>query len=241
MRHPIKLGLIDDEVLALERLSYFISGIPGYKVEFAVTDPHEGLRLASEKTCDILITDVQMQALNGLIISERMEELGIPVIICSAYKKFALPSIDISVAAYIVKPIVDVLSLKSKLEKVARKIQHNVAPPEPVRDYFLVEDYVTFGLTKVSYERLLFVEQIQNYTYFHAPPHVYKQRSTIQSVEESLPNSMFARIHKSFIVNLDKVVKILPNEVILENGKSLVLTRTYRDGLLKAYKVVDRQ
>ncbi|MBN7813095.1 response regulator transcription factor [Algoriphagus sp. H41] len=241
MRHPIKLGLIDDEVLALERLSYFISGIPGYKVEFAVTDPHEGLRLATEKTCDILITDVQMQALNGLLISERMEELGIPVIICSAYKKFALPSIDISVAAYILKPVVDVLSLKRKLEKVARKITSEAVLPEPVRDYFLVEDYVTFGFTKVAFGKLLYVEQIQNYTYFHAPPQVYKQRSTIQSVEKVLPNSMFARIHKSFIVNLDKVVKILPNEVILENGKSLVLTRTFRDALLNTYKVLDRQ
>ena len=241
MRHPIKLGLIDDEALALERLSYFISGIPGYKVEFAVTDPHEGLRLASEKVCDILITDVQMQALNGLIISEQMEELGIPVIICSAYKKFALPSIDISVAAYILKPVVDVLSLKRKLEKVARKINQEVPLPEPVRDYFLVEDFNTFGFTKVPFEKLVFIEQIQNYSYFHAPPHVYKQRSTIRAVKESLPSSMFARIHKSFIVNLDKVVKILPKEVILEDGKSLGLTMTYRDALLKAYKVVDRQ
>lgn len=241
MRNPIKLGLIDDEFLALERLSYFISGIPGYQVEFAVTDPLEGLRLASGRACDILITDVQMQALNGLLILERMEELGVPVIICSAYKKFALPSIDASVAAYILKPIVDVLSLKSKLEKVARKINNEAIPPEPVRDYFLVEDYVTFGFTKVAYRKLLYVEQIQNYTYFHVPPDVYKQRSTIQSVEKMLPNSMFARIHKSFIVNLDKLAKILPNEVVLENGKSLVLTRTYRDALLNTYKVVDRQ
>ncbi|HSF55911.1 MAG TPA: response regulator, partial [Algoriphagus sp.] len=178
MQDQIKLGLIDDEPLALDRLRYFISGIPGYEVEFAVTNPIEGLRLASLKVCDILITDVQMEKLNGLLISEQMEELGVPVIICSAHQEFALPSINVSVAAYLLKPV-NALDLKKVLEKVSRKMNiGKLAAFEIQRDYLLVEDYASFGYTKVPFQSIYYVEQAQNYSYFHAPPHVYKQRST---------------------------------------------------------------
>lgn len=240
MQNQIKLGLIDDEPLALERLSYFISGIPGYEAVFAVTNPIEGLRLASLNACDILITDVQMEKLNGLLISEKMEELGVPVIICSAHQEFALPSINVSVAAYLLKPV-NVLDLKKTLEKVSRKM--NIAKQitfEAQRDYLLVEDFASFGYTKVLFHSLYYVEQAQNYSHFHVPPHVYKQRSTLESVERSLPSSTFIRIQKSYLINVSKLTKILPHEVILEDGTELPLGSGYRDKLLDAYKLVTR-
>ncbi|RIW12175.1 DNA-binding response regulator [Algoriphagus lacus] len=240
MQNQIKLGLIDDEPFALDRLSYFISGIPGYEVVFASTNPMEGLRLASLKVCDILITDVQMEKLNGLLISEKMEELGLPVIICSAHQEFALPSINVSVAAYLLKPV-NPLDLKKVLEKVSRKTNiGRQTASEPQRDYILVEDYASFGYTKVSFQSLYYVEQAQNYSYFHAPPHVYKQRSTIQSVEQLLPGSTFVRIHKSYIISISKLTKILPKEVFLENGIALPLGNAYKDSLLNVYKLVSR-
>lgn len=240
MKDIIKLGLIDDEPLALERLRYFISGIPGYIVEFAVTNPMEGLRLASHKACDILITDVQMESLNGLLISEQMEELGVPVIICSAYEEFALPSINLSVARYLVKPV-NAYSLKKLLEKVSKKMcGQKEAHKDKSDDYFLVEDYSTFGFTKVLYQSLFYVKQEGNYSYFNAPPHVYKQRSTLDSVEKSLPNSTFIRIQKSYLINLSKLTKILPREVVLEDGTTLPLGFGYRDDILNAYKLVSR-
>jgi len=240
MQNQIKLGLIDDEPLALDRLSYFISGIPGYVVVFAVTDPMEGLRLASSKLCDILITDVQMERLNGLLISEKMEELGVPVIICSAHQEFALPSINVSVAAYLLKPV-NALDLKKILEKVARKMHlGKQTASESQKDYLLVEDYASFGYSKVPFQSLYYVEQAQNYSYFHAPPQVYKQRSTIQSIEQLLPIATFVRIHKSYIINLTKLTKILPQEVFLENGIALPLGNAYKDSLLNVYKLVSR-
>lgn len=240
MQDQIKLGLIDDELLALDRLRYFISGIPGYEVVFAVTNPMEGLRLASLKVCDILITDVQMEKLNGLLISEQMEELGVPVIICSAHQEFALPSINVSVAAYLLKPV-NALDLKKVLEKVSRKMHlAKQAAIETQRDYLLVEDYASFGYTKVLFQNLYYVEQAQNYSYFHVPPHVYKQRSTIQSVEQLLPNSTFVRIHKSYIINIGKLTKILAQEVFLENGIALPLGKSYKDPLLNVYKLLSR-
>lgn len=240
MQDQIKLGLIDDELLALDRLRYFISGIPGYDVVFAVTNPMEGLRLASLKVCDILITDVQMEKLNGLLISEQMEELGVPVIICSAHQEFALPSINVSVAAYLLKPV-NALDLKKVLEKVSRKMHlARQTAIETQRDYLLVEDYASFGYTKVLFQSLYYVEQAQNYSYFHVPPHVYKQRSTIQSVEQLLPNSTFVRIHKSYIINIGKLTKILAQEVFLENGIALPLGKSYKDPLLNVYKLLSR-
>ena len=237
MKNPIKLGLIDDESLALKRLRYFISGIPGYQVEFAETNPKEGLRLASHKVCDILITDVQMEGINGLIISEAMEELGVPVIICSVHEEFALASINLSVAGYLLKPV-NALSLKKILEKVSRKV--NLLKDiglEKSKDYFLVGDHASFGFSKVAFTELYHVEQTKNYSLFHVPPKVFKQRSTLQSVERMLPEQMFVRIHRSFLVNISKVEKIMPREVILDNGIILPLGENYSPGLLNAYQL----
>ena len=186
MKNQIKLGLIDDESLALDRLSYFISGIPGYHVEFAETNPLDGLRFASQKICDILITDVQMEKLNGLLISEQMEELGVPGI------------------------------------------------------FFMVENYASFGYTKVAFSSLYYVEQKQNYSLFHAPPNIYKQRSTLQSVEIMLPELTFVRVQKSFLVNITKLEKILHKEIILDNGIVIPLGDSYKDQLLNAYKLFNR-
>ena len=240
MKNQIKLGLIDDESLALDRLNYFISGIPGYHVEFAETNPLDGLRLASQKICDILITDVQMEKLNGLLISEQMEELGVPVILCTAHEEFAIPGIDLSVAGYLVKPV-NFLKLKKLLEKVSRK--QNLlkeTPHEKSKDYFLVEDYASFGYTKVAFSSLYYVEQKQNYSLFHAPPNIYKQRSTLQSVEIMLPELTFVRVQKSFLVNITKLEKILHKEIILNNGIDIPLGDSYKDQLLNAYKLFNR-
>ncbi|WP_339707695.1 LytTR family DNA-binding domain-containing protein [Algoriphagus aquimarinus] len=240
MKNPIKLGLIDDESLALDRLIYFISGIPGYQVEFAETNPLDGLRLASQKICDILITDVQMEKLNGLLISEQMEELGVPVIICSAYEEFALPSINLSVAGYLVKPV-NAWGLNKLLEKVSRKLNLvKETAQEKSKDYFLVEDYASFGYTKVAFSNLYYVEQKQNYSLFHAPPHIYKQRSTLQSVEIMLPELTFVRVQKSFLVNITKLEKILHKEIILDNRIVIPLGDSYKDQLLNAYKLFNR-
>ncbi|SFT46300.1 DNA-binding response regulator, LytR/AlgR family [Algoriphagus locisalis] len=240
MKNPIKLGLIDDESLALDRLRYFISGIPGYQVEFAETNPLDGLRLASQKTCDILITDVQMENLNGLLISEQMEELGVPVIICSAHEEFALPSINLSVAGYLVKPV-NAWGLKKLLEKVSKKLHMlKETSLEKSKDYFLVEDYASFGYTRVAFNDLYFVEQKQNYSHFHAPPQIYKQRSTLQSVEVVLPELTFVRVQKSFLINITKLQKILNKEVILDNGMVVPLGESYKPRLLNAYKLFNR-
>ncbi|MFC5623287.1 LytR/AlgR family response regulator transcription factor [Algoriphagus winogradskyi] len=240
MKNPNKLGLIDDETLALDRLKYFISGIPGYQVEFAETNPMDGLRLASQKICDILITDIQMENLNGLLISEQMEELGVPVIICSAHEEFALPSINLSVAGYLIKPV-NAWGLNKLLEKVSKKLNiQKEATLEKSKDYFLVEDYASFGYTKVAFSSLYHVEQKQNYSLFHAPPHIYKQRSTLQSVEIMLPEWTFVRVQKSFLINITKLQKIFHKEIILDNGMIVPLGDSYKDQLLNTYKLYNR-
>lgn len=238
MQEFIKIGLIDDEALAIKRLQNCIDGIPGYQVVFAETNPLIGLRLATQRVCDILITDIQMGKLNGLLICEQMEEIGLPVIICSAFQEYALPSISVSVSGYLLKPV-ELLALKRTLEKVTQKMDsYNRMKKNYPMDYLFVEDYASFGVVKIRFQDLMYIEQKGNYSFFQSTTKEYKQRSTLQSIEKNLQHPNLVRIHKSFLVNIEKVTKIFPNEVELENGKSLPLGRTYEDNLNSVYRLV---
>jgi two-component system LytT family response regulator len=234
----IKIGLIDDELPSLTRLQKYIAGMPGFNVVFSETNPKQGLHLAVRNTCDILITDIQMGSVNGLVICEQMEQIGLPVIVCSVHEEFAIPSISYSVSAYLLKPVrFDIL--KETLDKVARKMgERNLSDESLTRDYIIVEDFESFGFAVVKYKDLIYVEQRNNYSFFYTKTNEYKQRSTLYSVENDVKSSAFVRIHKSIIVNIDKVQKIYPKEVLLEDGKLLPMGRIYKDKLMNAYRLV---
>src|SRR5690606_11305211 len=119
MENPIKLGLIDDEQYALDQLEKKIRSIPGFNIAFAVTDPLLGYARVIKGDCDVLITDIEMETFNGILISKELEALNIPVIICSAYKEFTLEGIKASVLDYILKPASS-LELLSALRKASK-------------------------------------------------------------------------------------------------------------------------
>lgn len=233
----IKLGLIDDESLALDYLNQIIKGIPGYQISFSVTDPIEGFRLAKQKACDILITDIEMEQLNGLIISEEMETLEMPVIIYSAHKDYAIPGINISVSGYLLKPV-PVLDLRRALLKASKKMfARRQRLVEESWDFVLLGEEGHFGHAKVSFDSIYYLEQIRNYTYFQAPPKVYKERSSISDWVNKLPTNTFIQVHKSFVVNFSRVERILGNEVILTNGKSVPVGRSFREDLFEVCRI----
>lgn len=233
----IKIGLIDDEPLALDLLNQVMKGIPGYQVVFSETDPCEGLKLARQKACEVLITDIQMEKLNGLIISEEMEMLDLPVIICSAYKEYAIPGINISVSGYLLKPV-EVLDLKRALTKASKKLTVlRQRTTEEKCDSILLNEEGHFGLTKVPFDSIVYLEQIRNYTYFHVPPKVYKERTAINDWVNKLPPNLFIQIHKSYIISFSKLDKVLSKEVVLTNGKSISIGLTFRDELLAALRI----
>lgn len=233
----IKLGLIDDEQLQLDYLNQIIKGIPGFQISFSVTDPIEGFRLAKQKACDILITDIEMERLNGLIISEEMETLEMPVIICSAFKDYAIPGINLSVSGYLLKPV-QILDLNRALLRASKKLMaRKQRIVEESWDFVLLNEEGHFGYTKVSFDSIFCLEQIRNYTYFQAPPKVFKERSTISDWLNKLPPNMFIQIHKSFVVNFGKVDRILGNEVVLTNGKSIPVGRSFREDLFEVCRI----
>lgn len=237
MEKKIRIGLIDDEPLALVRLEGFIAGIPGYEVVFMESDPMIGLHKALREECDVLITDIQMGKINGLLICEQMEEIGMPVIICSAHEEYALQSIEVSVSGYLVKPV-KILSLKQTLEKVAKRLDGYLQRKKDSQKHFLlVEDPERFGLTRVLFSDIQYIEQRDNYTHFFTTKGEIVQRSTLSFVESSINYPNLIRIHRSFMVNVEVVEKVLAKEVILEKEVTIPIGPNYKDRLLDTFLI----
>lgn len=234
MKSLVKLGLIDDEFFELENLKGLLKGIPGYKVSFAVTDPKEGIKLARNFECDILMTDIEMDKLNGLIISEEMEKIGIPVIVCSAYEKYALDSINLSVAGYLVKPV-KTLPLKDLLNKVKSKfIEPRKTSPSHSLNFVMLRTPDSFGSFKIYWIDIYYIEQIKNYTYLYSENQTFRERSTLEDWASKAPEELFIRVHNAIIVNFSYVTRIVGNNVELSNGKNLPLSYRYRKALKEA-------
>ncbi|WP_192349413.1 LytTR family DNA-binding domain-containing protein [Algoriphagus sp. Y33] len=227
MEQPIKIGLIDDEEMALEYLRKMIRAIPGFEVAFAETDPFKAFHFTEEGKCDLLITDIEMESYHGMLLSKDLELLDIPVIICSAYKEYALEAYGASVLDYLIKPVSH-LELRRSLRKATKRFANTRLPEvKIVRNFVLLKEDGSATFNKVFFDDILYLEQLKNYTQYVTASAKYKERGTMAYALSKLPNNQFIRVHQSFVANINKIVKVFPQDIQLVNGHYIAKGKTY--------------
>jgi DNA-binding LytR/AlgR family response regulator len=217
---------VDDEKYALDLLIDNIRRVPFLHLVAVCKNGVEALRFLEREPIDLVFLDIQMPALNGLQLLRKLKIKPL-VIIVSAFKSYALESYDLDVLDYLLKPI-----SFERFMKAANKANdyyqliHKQKDSKP--DYIFVN--ADYRLVKIDIDTILYVEGMKDYVKFFvansSKPIVPKL--SLKMVEEMLPEDHFARIHKSYIVNEDKVVSLQKREVQLVNQITLPLSRNYR-------------
>jgi DNA-binding LytR/AlgR family response regulator len=224
---------IDDEPLALQLVAGYIEKTPGLTLAGRFDNPLDAMEFLSREAVDLIFVDIQMPDLTGLEFTRSLVK-GPKVIFTTAYEKYALEGFRLDVVDYLLKPFSYEEFLKS-VQKVQKLMRLEKGIPDQVEangDFlFLKSDY---KIKRINFNDILYIEGLKDYV------KVYTQNSaspvmsltTMKLIESKLPDKKFMRIHRSFIVNLEKIDTIERSRVVF--GKTYIpVSDQYRDKFQK--------
>lgn len=232
----IKAIIVDDEPLALEVLETYISQIPDIELVSKCGNAFEANEALKNNQIDLMFLDIQMPQLSGI---DFLKTLANPpsVIFTTAYPDYAVEGFELNAVDYLLKPISLERFLKS-VNKVSEKLmskkkENDHSSNESQEDFFFVK--ADKKLVKVNFDDILYIEGLKDYVIIRQENGRVITLQTMKSLEDRLPLNHFKRVHRSFIVNINKITAILGNMVeLMEAGKikQLPIGKNYRDELL---------
>ena len=209
---------IDDEPLALELLEDNISKVPFLKLEAGCYSPLEALKILQSQTIDLIFVDIQMPGLNGLQFIESVTQPCMFILI-TAYEKYALDGFNLNVVDYLVKPVpLDrvIKACNKAWELYQLKNNQPVQQDKPARpNYFFIN--VDYSLVKVVFTDMMWVEGLKDYIkiYLKSTSKPIVARMSMKAMEEQIPDSLFIRVHKSYIVSKEYITAVRKNSVFI--------------------------
>lgn len=206
--------VVDDEPIARKGLEEYIAEIPYLKHVGSFENAPDAAHFLSTHSVDLMLLDIRMPRLSGIDFLKSIKEPPL-VIFTTAFPQYALESYELSVLDYLVKPI-SVERFKKATQKALDYF--SLKHPQTLPDYFFIK--CNQQLEKILFNEVLFVEAMQNYCIIHTASRKLICYVTLTAMVEKLPNDRFMKVHKSFIVGLDKVTGIDGNS--LKIGSSVV-------------------
>jgi len=237
----IRCLVVDDEPLALHILEDYISKMPFLTLVKATTNPIEALQLVQEGGIDLVFLDVQMPELTGIQFL-RIANGKAKVILTTAYSQYALEGYELDVIDYLLKPIAFDRFFKS-VQKAQTIIQPSSKPEakqetsNPQNDF--LSDFIfvktEHKIQKVYLNEILFIEGLKDYISIFTPAERIITLQNMKKMEDALPEKHFIRVHKSYIVSINKIDSIERSRIFI-GDKIIPVGDTYRD---EFFKIVD--
>jgi Response regulator of the LytR/AlgR family len=232
----LRCFVVDDEPLAVKMLENFIARTPFLELTASFTDPVLALSEMRTQAPDLVFLDIQMPDLSGMELS-RMVPAGTRIIFTTAFKQYAFESYEVSALDFLLKPIRYQKFLEAAekarewfaLKEAATAAATPAAPaPEAKTSTFFKVDG---ALRKVEYDDILFVEGMKDYVmvFLASQKQPLVTHVTMKGMEEMLPSGQFMRIHRSFIVALDKVASVSGTGDVKVGDRLLHVSDAYRE------------
>lgn len=219
--------IIDDEPPAIRVLEKFVKMVKELELLASSTKPIEALELIRQRQPDIIFLDIQMPTITGLELS-KLIDYDANVIFTTAYPQFAVKGFELNAVDYLLKPIAFPRFLEAIEKAKQKKITTNSNPTNAGQnDYFFIKTDGKNNFTKVKLDAILYLESIKNYVIVHTKKEQLVTYNTLKKIQESLPKSNFIKIHKSFIVAINKIEKTQSYSVFINNVE-LPLGETYK-------------
>jgi DNA-binding LytR/AlgR family response regulator len=225
----IRCIIVDDEPLAREGMERLVKDAGVFDLVAVCSNAMEANKILSQEKIDLMFLDIQMPGMRGIDFLKTLQTKPL-VIITTAYPNFALEGFELNVLDYLVKPITAERFLKAvnRAKDVLESKEGGNADAKT--DFFFIRSASSYE--KVFFNDILFIEASQNYMTVHTEKGKLMALLTIKSLEDQLPAKKFLRIHKSYIISLEKVTSLRGNEVIIGAHK-IPIGKNYKDQLLK--------
>ena len=238
----IRAIVVDDEELARQVLRELIGAHPEIELIAECANGFEAVKAITEMKPDLLFLDIQMPKLDGFEVLE-LVGTDMAIVFATAYDEYALKAFEVHAVDYLLKPFGS-----ERFEKALQTVRQRVGgPPAPVAELaqsarapgqFLDRIVVRDGsrVHIIPVHKLDCVEAQDDYVALCSEGHKYLKQQTIASLEAALDPKQFLRVHRSFIVNLERVARIEPygkdsKVAVLQNGSQLPVSRAGYDRL----------
>ena len=228
----IKCLAIDDEPLALKQLETYIDKVPFLELSGCCQSAIEAHAIMRSTTIDAIFIDINMPDLNGLDFVRSLTSPPL-VVFTTAYAEYAVDGFKVDAVDYLLKPfgLEDFKRAANKL-KTRHEAQNltSVSAPDTDNAMFLKSEH---RIVRVDIDHIRYIEVMSEYLKIHMDKESMAKPLIVllsmKKLEERLPKDSFMRIHRSYIVNLKKIIEVNKNRVILDADTYLPLGDLYRD------------
>ncbi len=230
----MKCIIIDDEPLAIELLSDYVSKLPDLELVGSYTNPIEALHSLEKQPVDLIFLDIQMPELTGIQFM-KITKGKTKFILTTAYDNYALESYEYEVVDYLMKPIsLDRFLTSVEKAKKAMSAAPTIAPtPAAIANFMFVKS--GHKTQKVKFDDILYFEGLSDYVAIHSPEGKILTLDKMKHFAATLPADRFIRVHKSFIISIEKIDFIERNRVVI-GEKYIPIGATYAEGFWKKVK-----
>ena len=223
---PYKTIIIEDEPLALERTKSYVEKIPYFALQQTFDNALEGLAYLQTNPVDILFLDINMDELSGIELLES-SNFKIEVVITTAYEQYALKGFELSVTDYLLKPFTF-----QRFLQAANKVHENLMNAStkqalsPATEFIFVK--TENRLEKIMLEDIIYIEGMRDYRRIHTEGKSIMTLQKFGELEEMIPSHLVCRVHKSYMVALQKIESIERGRILIKDER-IPISSTYKD------------
>ena len=221
---------IDDEPLALDIIEDYVTKIPFLNLVGKFIDPVEATTILQKGNVDLIFLDIQMPGLTGLEFLNTLERKP-AVIFTTAYDKYAVESYDFNTIDYLLKPI-----SFDRFLKAANKANEVLSLGGDSTDNKFIFIKADYKIHKIATDAIAYVEGYKDYVRIYTPEKRYVTRESMKNMEGLLSKDQFLRIHRSYIISVEKFSAIEGNMIILGEEK-LPIGKSYKEQVMKYFNL----
>lgn len=221
--------IIDDEPLAGKLLTEYVAKTDGISLAACFTNPITAFQKLEEYTVDFILLDIQMPELRGIQFAKIVQG-KYPVILTTAYENYALQGYELNIVDYLLKPISLV-----RFQQAVQKLQAHLSPqgedkraavPKTAHDYIFIKS--GYQTKRIEFDNILYLESMSDYVRIQTRQGAVLTLDNMKNLITQLPENRFMRVHRSFIIGLDKIDYIENNRIVIKE-KHIPISATYQE------------
>lgn len=220
--------IIDDNKLARTAMKQLASHVDQLHVAGECSSAIEAYNILQKEKIDLLLLDIEMPGMNGIELTRNIGKKGPVIIFTTAKKDYAVEAFELHVADYLIKPVtpsrfIQAIERAKEVQQATSRELHDTD-----NEFIFIRDSGT--LKRIKLDDILYLEAMGDYVKLHTPQKFHAVHSTLKAIEERLPDTKFMRVHRSYIVALDKIEAIQDGDIIISKN-AVPVADAYRASL----------
>jgi DNA-binding LytR/AlgR family response regulator len=227
--------IVDDNKIARTTIRQLAGRVGDLDIVAECADALKAYELLQLKPVDLLLLDIEMPGMSGLELTKNLGDKRPVIIFITSKKEYAADAFDLNVADYIIKPVTTPRFIRA-IDKAREILESNSEEINVKEDEFIfIRD--SNVVRRLKLDGILYAEAMGDYVKLHTSEKFYAIHSTLKAVEDRLPSSRFQRVHRSYLVAVDKI-DTLDGGAIIVGGKPLPVADAFRGPLNKRMNIM---